>query len=217
MTENEKFKLSRIQLDALGELGNIGAGKAGVALSKFLARDVSMSLPHTSVITGSPLKAFSEEFLKEKEVTLITLSTVLPSTFDLYCAVTKESIDKLLQLMFHEPEIAEKIKSYHRTYLSLIKEIGSILLIQYVTALNKYLNVEHTITNPHIFIGSMKENIEEAIKEKAIICRELNERTISIKLSIFTVEENISFELIIVPCKDTINTFLDALNIPSDM
>jgi len=212
MSNNSGLILTRLQKDALGELGNIGAGKAGVALSKFLARDVSMSLPNLEIVNEIPIKAFQKQLFDEKEVALIMLSTIQPTTFDLFCVITKESVDKLLKIMFKEPEINTKMVRYRPIYHSLIKEIGSILLMQYISALNKHLRVEHKITYPRAYFGALIDGINKAIKENAITCN-TKEKTATVRLKIFTVEENITFDLIIAPCGDTIQKFLKAMHL----
>ena len=211
--EENALKLSRLQKDALGEIGNIGAGKAAVALSKFLARDVSMSLPELEIIKKPPIESFKQELFSKNDIALITLSTIKPSKFDLFCVIEKESVDKLLRIMIKNPEIKPEMSQYHPIYKSLIKEVGSILLIQYVSALNKHLKIENILTYPNIYFGKLKQCLEKA-KNKGVLVCDRYEKTITVRLRIFTVEENISFELIISPCGYTVSKFLEALNIP---
>ena len=43
-------KYSAIQLDALAEVGNIGAGNAATALSQMINRKVNMSVPAVNIV-----------------------------------------------------------------------------------------------------------------------------------------------------------------------
>ncbi len=48
--DEEIFKLSPLQLDALREIGNVGAGNAATALSQILNKRIDMTVPQISVL-----------------------------------------------------------------------------------------------------------------------------------------------------------------------
>lgn len=56
---DEYFKLNNIQLDALREVGNIGAGNAATALSKMLRSRVEMSVPDIKILPFSQVASMA--------------------------------------------------------------------------------------------------------------------------------------------------------------
>ncbi len=208
-----KDKKKGIKLDALGEIGNIGAGKAGVALSKILNRDVSMSTPFIDLSYKPPEDSFPEEWYSKDELVVVTLSTASDHNFDLYCLFDKKSADNLLKLMFTNFIKKESVEDYTTLERSLLKEIGSILLLQYISALNKLLKVDNVATYPHIFTGKLRDIIS-ASKTTANVGRCQSEKdTYVVNLNVFTIEEEVSATITIVPCEDTIPRFLQSLGI----
>ena len=50
MEKDEVLSLSPMQLDALREIGNIGAGNAATALSQIINRKIDMSVPRLNIL-----------------------------------------------------------------------------------------------------------------------------------------------------------------------
>ncbi|HWR57022.1 MAG TPA: chemotaxis protein CheC, partial [Negativicutes bacterium] len=49
MSDGEFTQLNALQLDALREIGNVGAGNAATALSQLINKKINMSVPKVSV------------------------------------------------------------------------------------------------------------------------------------------------------------------------
>ena len=91
-------KLTEFQLDALQEVGNIGAGHAAIALTQFLNRSTYMSIPKVALqklqdipeIIGMPI---------EQEIAIISSTTVSDLLYTLLVFFDWESVQKIINLM----------------------------------------------------------------------------------------------------------------------
>ncbi|MHA2341121.1 MAG: chemotaxis protein CheC [Candidatus Hodarchaeales archaeon] len=75
---NEKYsfeKLSEFQLDALREVGNIGAGHAAVALTQFLNRSTYMSIPNVALDRVKSIHRLVK-MPTDQDLAIISLDTV---------------------------------------------------------------------------------------------------------------------------------------------
>ena len=209
----DEISLSKYQLDILAELGNIGAGASSIALSKFLTRDVSMSLPKLKFVKNRRIEDIFIYDNKE-EMALIILETTSPYKMYLLCFIQKANVDKLLQVLFSNVEIKNSIKDYTPIQQSLIKEVGSILNLHYIVALNKLLKTDLEVLYPIDYFDTF-ENLYRDFSEKVLKERQikLEDISLSINLNIFTLKEDILFDLIILPVEDSINKIIEVLGI----
>ncbi len=209
----DKFKdmksgMNRLHVDSLGELGNIGAGASLRALSKFLNREVSMSLPYIHEIPANDLKnkiIFNKDLYNEEEVAFISVEVCKPHPFYMICIITKPDSHKLLSIIFPNLKEVESINDYSLIQKSLLKEIGSILIIQYIVAINKLLGVEHEVHAPILNIGKISEIISDIYNGETF--------EMGINLNIFTLENKVYFDLTILPTGNTINEFLKLMGV----
>lgn len=209
----DEMSFSKYQLDILAELGNIGAGAASIALSKFLTRDVSMSLPKLKFIKDATVKEIFP-YKPKAEMALVVLETLEPYKLYLMCFIKKENVDKLLSIIFKKFEKKANIKNYTPIQLSLVKEVGSILSLHYIVALDKLLNTDLEVLYPVNYYDTF-ENLftdfsSKVYKERKI---KIDDFTLSINLNIFTIKEEILFDLIIFPVGDSVDKIVDLLGI----
>ncbi len=209
MPEN-KFdidKLSEFHLDALQEVGNIGAGHSAIALTQFLNRATYMSIPKVALeklqnipeIIGMPMK---------EELAIVSLNTVSDLLYTLLIFFDKESIQKIIDLMTTTPTgNLQSISDLSPLFRSLIKETGSILLLKYVEALNYFLKANSFPSPPKLRIGSL---ISLADHEMSDIRKNISS-VLFIECDVFTSERNITVDLAIVPHLDTFDKFMGSL------
>ncbi len=209
MPENkfEIDKLSEFHLDALQEVGNIGAGHSAIALTQFLNRATYMSIPKVALeqlqdipeIIGMPM---------EEEIAIVSLNTVSDLLYTLLIFFDRESIQKIIDLMTTTPTSEfQSISEISPLFRSLIKETGSILLLKYVEALNYFLKANSFPSPPKLRIGSL---ISLADHEMSDIRKNISS-VLFIECDVFTSERNITVDLAIVPHLDTFDKFMGSL------
>jgi chemotaxis protein CheC len=114
-----------IQLDALRELANIGAGNASTALSGMLGRPVDLTVPDARVVPMT--QAVEEIGAPESEVTGIALGVLGDMPSIVLMLLTPSDAEAICRLLGLEPgsEYAE----------SALGEIGNVVGTSYLNAL----------------------------------------------------------------------------------
>lgn len=142
---------SDIHLDALKEIGNIGAGNATTALSSLLSRSIEMSVPEVKIlpfnevpyVVGGP----------EELVVGIYLQVEGEAPGSLMLLLEKEDAIKLVSILMTGgiPEDIED-KNIEDMEKSALMETGNILASSYVSALSDFTRLRMTPTVPALAV-----------------------------------------------------------------
>ncbi len=203
--------LSDYQLDALREIGNIGAGNAAVALTEFLNRATYMSIPKVKVDKTNNLVNVVK-MPKGKKIAIVSLDTIQDLRYGLFAFFNDDSVQRIIDLMTTDYDTGDPadIVEMSPLFLSLIKEIGSILLLKYVEALNKLLNAESYPSPPAIRIGTVESIVDHEMKDLEI------KNVLLIQCDVFTSEKKIQVDMAIIPYQESFDRFMAALQIGDD-
>lgn len=123
--------LSTLQLDALKEVGNIGAGNAANALSLMLQKKVDISIPQVKIvpledvpdILGGPENIVIGIFLRVEGAAPGSVMFLLPE---------KQALELIDMLMMRGKGATQHLGEMEQ---SALKEIGNILTASYLNAL----------------------------------------------------------------------------------
>jgi chemotaxis protein CheC len=207
---NEKYsfeKLSEFQLDALREVGNIGAGHAAVALTQFLNRSTYMSIPNVALDRVKSIHRLVK-MPTDQDLAIISLDTVSDINYTLLVFFDKESVVKIIDLMTTAPDLEGKnLLDLSPLFKSLIKETGSILLLKYVEALNYFLKANSFPSPPKLRFGSIDSLKDHELKDK----NQNVPAVLVVECDIFTSKRNIAVDLAIVPHSETFDQFMKCL------
>ena len=211
MHNKEKYKfekLSDFHLDALQEVGNIGAGQAATALTQFLNRSTYMSIPNVALDSVKSIHTLVK-MPTDQELAIISLKTVSDLKYSLIVFFDKLSVAKIINLMTTSaPDLVQtKLSELSPLYLSLIKETGSILLLKYLEALNYFLKANSFPSPPKLRIGSIDSLDAHELKE----IDQDPSQVLVVECDIFTSERNIAVDLAIIPQSDTFDDFMRSL------
>lgn len=138
--------LNEMQLDALKEIGNIGAGNAATALSKMVGKRVNMEVPLVRVI---PLKEVPEWLGgPEKEVLGVYLSVFGALTGHILFVMTIDDALKIMHILLGDMAPSRnQILEMDELASSAMGEIGNILSSSYLAALADFtgLHLNHSV------------------------------------------------------------------------
>ncbi len=132
MLSEDIMKLSSLQLDALKEVGNVGAGNAATALSQIINRKIDMTVPQVAIlplgdvpdVVGGP----------EIMVAGVYLRVFGPAPSSILFLLPRESAFTLVDmLMGRERGMTDHLDSMDE---SALLEIGNILAGAYLNALS---------------------------------------------------------------------------------
>ena len=137
---NELLSLKPMQMDALREVANIGAGHAATALSQMTSQRIMISVPRISV---TPLEDVPPHIgMPEEPVAAVLMNMLGDLTGRTLLVFPRQTAVRLTELMMHraspdeddEGEMSEMAQS-------AIKEAGNILSSAYMNALSKFMGL----------------------------------------------------------------------------
>jgi len=153
------MEISAIRLEALKEIGNIGAGNAATSLSSMLQTKIMMEVPKVWLVT---LKDLSE-----------ALGDLAETKATLYLKVEGEAGGKaMFVLSEHSAQVVAKIllslqdlPDLFRDEMarSALQEVGNILVSSFVTALSLFSGVTLNLSVPALAIDMLGAIIDAVL------------------------------------------------------
>ncbi|HPT62798.1 MAG TPA: chemotaxis protein CheC [Candidatus Atribacteria bacterium] len=135
-----------MQLDALREVGNIGAGNAATALSKVVGKRVKMEVPLVKIL---PLKDVPDWLGgPEKEVLGVYLTMSGAANGHILFVMTIEDALKIMNILLGDlTPSREQVLDMDEIARSAMEEIGNILSSSYLSALADFtgLRLNHSV------------------------------------------------------------------------
>jgi chemotaxis protein CheC len=127
--------LKALQLDALREVANIGAGHAATALSQMTGHTIMISVPK---LTVAPLEDVPNQVADREEPVAAVLMKMLGDLTGFTLLVfPKPTALKLAGLMLKRTDVSE----FGELEQSALKEAGNILSAAYLNALSEFLGM----------------------------------------------------------------------------
>jgi chemotaxis protein CheC len=133
----EDIKLKDIQLDALREVANIGAGHAATALSQMIGGRIMISVPR---ITMTALEEVPRQLSAPEEPIAAVLMHMLGDlTGRTLLIFPTQTAKRLAELMLRRPiNVDEDLNDLEQ---SAVKEAGNILSAAYMNALSEFMGM----------------------------------------------------------------------------
>ena len=132
--------LKAIQLDALREVANIGAGHAATALSQMIGGTIMISVPTINI---SRLEDVPPQVSGPEEPVAAVLMHMLGDlTGRTMLVFPRQTAVRLTELMMHRPQPDDDVEGeLSEMAQSAIKEAGNILSSAYMNALSKFMGL----------------------------------------------------------------------------
>ncbi len=150
--------MNAMHLDAIREIGNIGAGNAATALSSLLGCPVEIDIPKAELISIYELDSYYDD--PDSIYTAVFASSDNEDPFHFMLLVKESEVGKLVSLLIAKQFGMEMdVASLPQEMVdSALGEIGNILLGSFLNAVNGLLGVVSGITTPsvsHDMLASM--------------------------------------------------------------
>lgn len=134
--------MTPMQLDALREVGNIGAGNAATAMSQLLNKKIDMTVPAVNIVP------FDEVFSGEgaERVVIGIIVRVLGDTpGNILFVLEKDTADEIIKAL-----IGEESEQMTEMGSSVLCEIGNIIASSYMNSIAKFTNLVITPSVPAV-------------------------------------------------------------------
>ena len=202
--------LSRAHTDALQELGNIGAGHSATALTNFLNREISMGLPHGKLIKVEEIVNEILEGLPARNIALVQIETS-ERDFQIFLVFDEDSVKSIIYLMFRgDTRNVDSLSDLTELHQSLIKEIGNILLLQYLSAVNSFLKTDlFPQSAPILYLG----DAESVVNEKLMLPAEHDDPIFLVEVDIFSQASDrpVRSRIFIKPSEKAVENLLEIM------
>jgi chemotaxis protein CheC len=137
MDDNSLQNLTELQIDALKEVGNIGAGHAATALSQLIKKKIMISVPEVKVIETRQVETLLGD--PNTLVAGIIMNVLGDISSKILLLLTRESALSLVDMLMQKPAGSTKVLT--EVGNSAIKETGNILAGAYMNSLNEFLGL----------------------------------------------------------------------------
>lgn len=143
--------LSKIQVDVLREIGNIGAGNAATSMAEMIDKKVNMKIPSVNIVTFDEMM----DIIGGPEALIVALYFRIhgetPGT--VYFTLTIEKAESLLREITKDPNIQLfKDGEANSLAISALSEVGNIMTGSYLSALSDFLNINMQSSIPYLSI-----------------------------------------------------------------
>jgi len=148
------------EMDILREVGSISAGHGSIALSEILGRKINLRLPALDILPG-------EEVLNKLNLAqmAISVSSHILSGLkgNVLFVLDEKSAFKLIDMCYKINEEEKKKGAFTEMGMSIIKEVGSVIIASYIGALSMMLKKLIIPSIPTLVSGPIQEIINIAV------------------------------------------------------
>lgn len=197
--------LSELQLSALSEIGNIGAGNAATSLATILADKVSMTVPKLQIIDVNSMATLLGGPEKELAGILVNMTSDVQGM--LLFLLDKEFVCKLINVLL-EKDI-DGFENITELDMSAIMEIGNILAGSYISAISTLTNLNIGLTTPQIAIDMAGAILSYPAASFGII----GEKLLFIEEDFSSGEDSIKTHLLIMPEPKSLQLIMESLGV----
>lgn len=129
----ENMNFNSVQLDALREVGNIGAGNAATALSQLINKKVDMTVPSVNIV---PFETIFSRIGGEELVIGVIVRVLGDTPGNILFIYEKEGALNLIESL-----TGERDENIGEMGNSVLCEIGNIISSTYMNAISRFTNL----------------------------------------------------------------------------
>ncbi|HIS29792.1 MAG TPA: chemotaxis protein CheC [Candidatus Avamphibacillus intestinigallinarum] len=143
--------ISKTQLDALKEIGNIAAGNAATSLSIMTQKKIDMDMPSAALISFKDVLSLVGGSEQPVVALLFNVHGAAPGT--VYFIMSIAQAEELIQQITGKIKTNEDCDLTQNDYAcSILMEVGNILVGSYLSALSDFININMQPSTPNLSI-----------------------------------------------------------------
>lgn len=154
-------KLTTLELDALKEVGNIGAAHAATALGQIVNKKISIGVSTIEILPVDQVSGLVGGV--DSDVVVIQLRVLGDIVGGILLALKREDALALVDMLKDRPTGTTKMMD--EIDRSALKESGSILSASYLLAIGKFLKLSLIPSVPNYLDGVMGEIVKETLQK----------------------------------------------------
>ncbi|MFW9915191.1 MAG: chemotaxis protein CheC [Candidatus Thorarchaeota archaeon] len=190
--------LKDYHLDALREVSNVGAGHSATALAQILNRRVDMSVPYLHLVKIEEAVSCIDRnrgMSPTTPVTAVVSKTKGDIEFTAVVLVDEQTINQILSIMktAHSGQIS--LDNLTTMDKSIIKEIGNILLLHYISSVNTFLSIDSFPASPEIKMDMLQAVVDNLLTGEAVDASHV----LLVNVDIFTDPQKLIAAVMLIP------------------
>jgi len=197
------------EMDILREVGSIAVGHGSIALSEILGRKINVELPFLELV--SPEQMFNR-LPSGQLVTCVSCNILSGLKGEILFVLEEKSAFRLIDSCFPQHFDEKRGSVFTEMGLSVIKEIGNVIISSYVGALSMILKTIVIISIPTLVNGSIQQiltlTMGQYTKEGSVLVAEafFNEPKENIRGSFYLVLNGEAVKYIQEACKSLLES-----------
>ncbi len=199
-------ELDERQVDALREVGNVGAGNAATALSQLIGRQVRLAVPQVQAVAFPRVSAILGG--PENEVAALYMKVYGDTRGNILVVFTPEDLSELVSLMLNKP--LTSLHSPSALERSAILEMGNILAASYLSAISQLLQLSLIPSVPALAIDMVGAVLEAPIIELSRVA----DSALVLQTEFLDAERKFRGHFFLLPDPQSLDAMLDALARP---
>lgn len=197
--------LTPLQLDAIREVGNIGAGHAVTVLSQLLKQKVAMAVPEVAIL---PLaEACDVVGGAEQQMVGVYLRVFGGAPSKILYLFPEDKALFLAGLLINDQEKCRNILG--ELEVSALKEIGNILTGAYVYAFSNFTGIDMLSSVPALAYDMVGAILNTVLADLG----EMGDYALIIKTQLVACDESVDGHFFLVPDPGSLATILAALGV----
>ncbi|WP_258359697.1 chemotaxis protein CheC [Moorella sulfitireducens (nom. illeg.)] len=201
-------KLNAIHLDALKEIGNIGAGNAATALASMLGSRIQMAVPRAGVL---PLKEITCLVgYEEDPVACVEFTVQGPAPSKIFFLLNEPSAYLLIDLLLGKPQ--GSTGSLDEMGCSVLTELGNILAGSFLNAFAEFCRLEFKPSVPAFAFDMLGAVLSSAFLEGGYF----SDRALVIETRFYSATATIYGHFFLIPENAALEKILQSLGLKLD-
>lgn len=145
------YEVNEMEIDILKEIGSIGGGNAATALSSMLNAKVNMALPRVELLGFNE----AQRHLGDPERVVAAILVEMTGGIDgiMLFVLGQEFSDEVLDRLLGKK--GTNFLELENIEVSLLTEVGNIVISSYVTAMSSLMNVEMELSVPQLAVNML--------------------------------------------------------------
>lgn len=199
--------LRSLQLDALAEVGNIGAGTAATALAQMSGSRIDMGLPRVSLV---PVEDVPERVGGEDTVVAaILLDVIGDAPGRIVFMMPATAAETLVAALMGVPATHAEVPTFDEIALSALQEVGNVLTGAYLGALAGLTGLRMEPTPPAVGVDMACALLADAIVDVA----ETSPRALLIETDFRDDADPQMGALLYIPTPEALDAVLERLGV----
>ncbi len=198
--------LTKTQLDALREVGNIGSGNAASALAQFLNRKIDMSVPSASIMNFKKIPELIGG--PEKQVMGIFLKVMGEISGRFLLLIPEKTALRLLKTLIPGCEIDNPM-NMGELESSCMREVGNILAGAFLNALSVLTQTPMLNSLPSMTFDMAGSLIDSVVADMTAV----SDQVLMIETSFIDCEEDLKIHIFLLPQPNSLDRLLQTLGV----